>query len=92
MFNNRYTLFGVLAVLLWSATVALVRSISEQIGPVAAGAFVYLTGGLISCVYLLYSRKISFQKSNFPVRYFVSTGTLFLIYTASFFPRFRARE
>ncbi len=85
MFNNKYTGFGLLAVLLWSATVALVRSISEQIGPVSAGAAVYFTGGLMSCIYWFYSKKSSLKKSNFPVRYFVSTGTLFLIYTVSLF-------
>ena len=46
------TLLGLLAVLLWSTTVALTRSLSERIGPITAGASVYLTGGVLSLTYL----------------------------------------
>jgi drug/metabolite transporter (DMT)-like permease len=85
LFHNKYTGFGLLAVLLWSTTVALARSISEQIGPVSAGASVYLTGGLMSFIYLFYAKKDSFRKADFPIRYFISTGTLFLVYTVCLF-------
>ncbi|MCX5735162.1 MAG: hypothetical protein NTW68_12655, partial [candidate division NC10 bacterium] len=40
---DRNTILGFCAILLWSVTVALARSISEQIGPLTAGAAVYLT-------------------------------------------------
>ncbi|MCB9326555.1 MAG: aromatic amino acid DMT transporter YddG [Lewinellaceae bacterium] len=82
---NKYTLFGFLAVFLWSATVALVRSISEQLGPVTAGAAVYLTGGILACTYWWSQNKFVFSKERFPVKYFFSTGSLFLIYTLNLF-------
>lgn len=85
MGNARFTWLGLAAVLLWSATVALVRSISEQIGPVAAGAAVYLVGGVISTVYLLFTKNPFSTKSKIPIRYFLSTGSLFLTYTVSLF-------
>ncbi len=85
MSKARFTWLGLAAVLLWSATVALVRSISEQMGPVAAGAAVYLVGGVFSTGYLLLSKNPFDAKRKFPVRYFLSTGSLFLIYTVSLF-------
>lgn len=85
MSGTRYTLWGILAIILWSATVALVRSISEQIGPVTSGAAVYLTGGILACLYVVISRKPIFVKGKFPIRYFLSTGSLFSIYTISLF-------
>ncbi|KAA3634837.1 MAG: EamA family transporter, partial [Bacteroidetes bacterium] len=85
MGNAKFTWLGLAAVLLWSATVALVRSISEQIGPVAAGAAVYLVGGIISTSYMLLAKNPFSAKRKFPIRYFLSTGSLFLIYTVSLF-------
>ncbi len=40
---------GLGAILLWSATFAFARSLSEQVGPLTGGAVAYLIGG---CVYL----------------------------------------
>jgi len=36
---------GLGAILLWSATFAVARSLSEQVGPLTAGATAYLIGG-----------------------------------------------
>jgi hypothetical protein len=43
--RDRSTLLGIAAILLWSATVALARSIAERLGPLTAGAAVYLAAG-----------------------------------------------
>ncbi|MDR0806763.1 MAG: aromatic amino acid DMT transporter YddG [Enterobacteriaceae bacterium] len=45
--NKIGTLSGVLAILLWSTSVALTRSIAEVLGPFAAGAAIYGTSGII---------------------------------------------
>lgn len=42
------TLVGVLAVVLWSGTVALFRSISEMLGSVAGPALIFSVGGLLA--------------------------------------------
>ncbi|MFH1742729.1 MAG: aromatic amino acid DMT transporter YddG [bacterium] len=82
---DRNTIFGLAALFLWSATVALARSISEQIGPLAGGAFVYLTAGiLLTCHFLLRERSIR-KLGNFPPKYVFGCGALFLIYTAALF-------
>lgn len=82
---DRNTVLGLCAILLWSTTVALARSISEQIGPLAAGASVYLTAGLLlGCHYFLKER--SFRKLlQLPRRYVLGCGTLFVIYTVNLF-------
>ena len=37
-----YTLLGILAILFWSTTIAFSRTLSEQLGPLTAGASIYL--------------------------------------------------
>ena len=38
---------GLAAIVLWSTTIAVARSLSEQTGPLTAGACVYLIGGAL---------------------------------------------
>jgi drug/metabolite transporter (DMT)-like permease len=42
----RYTLAGLLAIILWSLASVVTRGSSEQIGAVLAGAIIYLSGGI----------------------------------------------
>ena len=43
---------GLAAILLWSTTFALARSLSEQVGPWEAGTAVYLLGGAMGLMRL----------------------------------------
>jgi hypothetical protein len=38
---------GLAAIVLWSTTIAVARSLSEQTSPLTAGACVYLIGGVL---------------------------------------------
>ena len=82
---DRNTILGSSAILLWSATVALARSISERIGPATAGASVYLT----ACVFLggdFFLKERFFKKlQKLPPRYLFGCGTLFVLYTVTLF-------
>jgi drug/metabolite transporter (DMT)-like permease len=82
---DRNTLLGLLAVLLWSSTVALARSISEQVGPLTAGASVYVTGGLVLAVSLSFEKGSFSKLCNLPHTYLFGCGALFLAYTAALF-------
>lgn len=82
---NRYTVMGFVAILLWSTTVGLVRSISEQIGPITAGAAVYLTGGLLSMVVYIFNKDGLRALKNVSRIYLYGCGTLFVIYGALLF-------
>ncbi|MGQ9645082.1 MAG: aromatic amino acid DMT transporter YddG [Thermodesulfobacteriota bacterium] len=77
---NRYTLYGFAAVLLWSATIAIIRSLSEQVGPITSAAFVYLLSGLLSLIPLACSRHRIAQVRAFSLLYLLGCGALFIFY------------
>jgi len=82
---NSSTLLGLLAILLWSSTVALARRISEGLGPLSAGAAVYLTATVFLGA-LHWLKERSFRKlRQLPRRYVVGCGALFVIYTLALF-------
>jgi len=74
------TVGGFGAILLWSTTVAIARSLSEQIGPVTAATAVCSVAGVASLVSLLRSRGGIQRVLHLPVRYLVGCGALFVGY------------
>ena len=81
--NMRFeTAGGLVAIVLWSATFALARSLAERVGPLTAAAAAYLVGGA-----LLFLQPTRWRTSP-PVpsarshRYLVGCGFLFVLYTA----------
>ena len=79
------TLLGIAAIVLWSATVALARSIAERVGPLTAGAAVYLVAGGFLGLHL-FSRERSFRAlRRLPRRYVLGCGGLFVLYTLALF-------
>ena len=77
---DRGTLAGCAAILLWSTTVALIRSLSERVGPITAGVAVYTVGGIFCIVPLLRSKTPRYQIRNLPSRYLLGCGGLFILY------------
>jgi len=76
---------GLCAILLWSTTFGFARSLSEQVGPLTAGAAAYLVGG---CACLLRLRLSGTALSRFrelPRLYLYGCGSLFVFYTAAIF-------
>jgi drug/metabolite transporter (DMT)-like permease len=75
------TLLGLLAILLWSSVVALARRVSEQMGPFATGASVYLMASLfLASIHL--ARGRSFRTFlQLPPRYVFGAGFFFVAYT-----------
>ncbi|HNR96919.1 MAG: Methyl viologen resistance protein YddG [Chloroflexi bacterium ADurb.Bin180] len=73
------TLAGLAAILLWSTTVTLGRSVTEQLGPELAGAMVHIVASaLLVPVVLLNSRRAARSK-GLSWRYVVGCGSLFVI-------------
>ncbi|PJF02906.1 aromatic amino acid DMT transporter YddG [Acinetobacter seifertii] len=69
------TLIGLIAVLLWSSIVGLIRSVSESLGATGGAAMMYS----VASVFLLLS--IGFPKlSEFPRRYLIWGSLLFVSY------------
>jgi drug/metabolite transporter (DMT)-like permease len=82
---DRNTILGLSAILLWSATVAVARSISERIGPLTAGASVYLTAGVLLGGDLFLKGRSFTNLQKLPRKYVVGCGTLFVLYTITLF-------
>lgn len=73
--HKKATLIGLIAILLWSAIVGLIKSVSEGFGPVGGAALIYTC----SAVLLLFT--ISFPKiQKFPVSYLIIGSVLFVCY------------
>jgi len=73
--TNRATMIGLVAILLWSSIVGLIRSVSEHLGPTGGAAMMYS----VASVFLLLS--VGWVKlSEFPRRYLVWGSLLFVVY------------
>ena len=58
--NRLPTLYGIIAILLWSMSVALTRGLSETLGPFGAGAAIYSVSGIL--VWLVAVRSSLFRE------------------------------
>ena len=67
------------AILLWSTTVALARSLSEQLGPMTAGACAYGVAALAALIHMCISPQMRPQK-GLSRRYLIGCGILFVLY------------
>lgn len=83
--RDRYSLAGAGAVLLWSTTVALARSLSEQVGPITAATAVYLAGGAVMCARVGLSPAARRRLMALPARYLLGCGGLFAAYMLCFY-------
>ncbi|WP_020652949.1 aromatic amino acid DMT transporter YddG [Massilia niastensis] len=73
--TNKATLIGLVAILLWSSIVGLIRSVSEHLGPTGGAAMMYS----VASVFLLLS--VGYVKlSEFPRRYLIWGSLLFVTY------------
>ena len=82
---NLSTSGGLCAILLWSATFAFARSLSEQVGPLTAGAAAYLIGGSCCLLRLASSSAPLTRFLQLPRLYLFGCGSLFVFYTAAIY-------
>ncbi len=78
---NQYaaTFYGVISILLWSTMVGLIRSVSENFGPVGGVALVYTIGSIV-LVLVMGVPKIK----QYPKRYLFWGTILFVCYELCF--------
>jgi drug/metabolite transporter (DMT)-like permease len=79
------TLQGLVALLLWSATVALARSAAERLGPLGAACAVYLTAGAFLTAIRLAQRRSLREWRTLPRAYLLGCGGLFALYACALF-------
>jgi drug/metabolite transporter (DMT)-like permease len=73
--KNKYTLYGVLAILLWSTITAFIRDLSELFSPIGGAAMMYT----VSAIFLMLVMGIPKIK-RYPKRYLMIGGGLFVAY------------
>ncbi len=73
--SSKGTLYGIVAIFLWSTIVGLIRNISEYFGPVGGAALIYTTG-TVFLLLILGTPKLSL----FPKRYLFWGALLFVTY------------
>ena len=79
--ENLSTILGILAIVLWSSTIAFSRSLTEQLGPLTAASLIYLLSGAWGCIFLM-SKSGRFKKIfQLPILYVTGCGALFVFYT-----------
>jgi drug/metabolite transporter (DMT)-like permease len=79
------TLAGLGAIVLWSFTIAVARSLAEQLGSIGSAAAVFGVSGLFSLVPLFTSSALRRNLQRLPVRVLFGCGALFLAYMAFLF-------
>jgi drug/metabolite transporter (DMT)-like permease len=79
------TLLGLLAICLWSTTIACSRSLAEQLGALTSAAVVYLAAGAIGCTLLVASGRWRSTLRHADRRYLFGCGGLMVAYTVLLF-------
>lgn len=83
---DRNTGAGLAAIFIWGTSIALVRSISEQVGPLAGAAAVHLIGGIFSFAFFLCRSKGSLLPlRSLSAKFFFACGALFILYMLALF-------
>ncbi len=83
---NGATLAGFLAVLLWSGSVALTRSLTEKLGALGAGAWVFTLSGALILAFEL-ARNPGETRARFRAitfRYALVCGGMFMLYALAY--------
>lgn len=74
------TALGLLAIVFWSTTFGLVRSLTEQLGTLTAATCIYLIAGIIGCGYLAARPKQLSEVFRLPFLHLAGRGSLFVTY------------
>ncbi|WP_082331698.1 aromatic amino acid DMT transporter YddG [Vibrio nereis] len=75
MSQHKFTICGVIAILLWSGVMGFARNVTELLGPVGGAASIYT----VASVFLVLVMGVPKVK-NYPPRYVVICGGLFVAY------------
>ncbi|EDT6884948.1 aromatic amino acid efflux DMT transporter YddG [Salmonella enterica subsp. enterica] len=75
MTSQKATLTGLIAIVLWSTMVGLIRGVSEGLGPVGGAAMIYSLSGLL----LIFTVGLP-DIRRFPGRYLIAGSVLFVSY------------
>jgi drug/metabolite transporter (DMT)-like permease len=83
--SPRHTLLGFLAIGFWSMSVAFSRSLTEKLGPVTAGAAIFLLAGAAGCAWVLLTPDGLRKLRGVALPYLLGCGALFIAYEVSYY-------
>ena len=83
MESNKYTLLGIITIIIWGTSAAFTKNLSTGLGPYTAAAVVNLIGGAVVIVHQLVTNHGIRQYRGAPPKYWIICGSLFVIYTAA---------
>lgn len=72
------TVLGFLAIIFWSTSVALTRSLAEQVGTMTADAAIFLLSGVLGCAFLALTGWRPRKFLALPRPYLIGCGALFV--------------
>jgi len=81
----RSTALGIVAIFLWSTTIAFSRSLTEQLGTFTAATLIYIIAGLVGISFLAVKPDWLVTIRKLPKLYLSGCGALFIIYIVSLY-------
>ncbi len=85
MRRSQATGLGLLALVFWSTTIAVSRTLEEQLGPMQSAAWMYLGGALLALIVDSWKGDGLRAALQLPKRYLLGCGGLFVLYTISLY-------
>ncbi len=85
MNRSQATGLGLLALVFWSTTIAVSRTLEEQLGPMRSAAWMYLGGALLALIVDAWRGDGMRAALRLPKRYLLVCGGLFILYTVSLY-------
>ncbi len=82
---RRSSSFGLVAILLWSTTIAFSRSLTEQLGTFTAAALIYTIAGVTGLIYTGLRPGSLSRLRRLPIPYLLGCGGLFVAYIAALY-------
>ena len=79
------TALGLMAIVFWSTTFAVSRSLAEEIGVLTAGAGMCLGGGVLGCIYITLIQRRTAAVFRLPRTYLLGCGALLVAYMVCLF-------
>lgn len=83
MNSNKYTLLGIITIIIWGTSAAFTKNLSTGLGPYTAAAVVNMIGGAVVIAHQFFKNGGIRQYKGAPEKYWVVGGSLFVIYTAT---------
>jgi drug/metabolite transporter (DMT)-like permease len=80
LYLTRETLYGLIAILIWSTTIAFPRSLSEQVGALRGGATIFMISGFVCLAWFFRQGRGWARLRRFHTTYLYGCGGLFILY------------